>query len=183
MTKIIPFTPKEMSYTDQTGQFPFHSTRGYEYIMVLYDFDSNAILARPFKNRQAKELVDTWKKLYDDLTKNGHTTNCFIMDNECSSEMKSALKNFKLSYQLVPPDIHRRNSAERAINRKFPIREWDRLLPHATMTINMLRNTRINPSLSSYTYLFGNHDFAKHPLAPFGLKVTIHNITNTRGSW
>ena len=61
--------------------------------MVLNDYDSNAILARPFKTRQAKDLVDTWKKLFDDLTTNGHTTKCFIMDNECSTEMKTALRN------------------------------------------------------------------------------------------
>ena len=115
MTSIFPLTPKELSYSDQTGKFPFRSSRGYEYVMIIYDHDSNAILARPFKTRQAKELVDTWKLLYNDLTKNGHKTKAFIMDNECSSEMKNALKKYNLEYQLVPPEIHHRNAAERAI--------------------------------------------------------------------
>ena len=86
--------------------------------MILYDYDSNAILARPFKTRQAKEVVETWEKLYKDLTKNGHNTKCFFLDNECSAEMKAALQKYYLKYQLVPPDIHRRNAAERAV-RKF----------------------------------------------------------------
>ena len=194
---IVPFTAKELAYSDQTGKFPFRSTRGHEYIMILYDYDSNAILARPFKNRQAKELVDTWEELYGQLTKNGHKPKCFILDNECSAEMKTALRKYKLDYQLVPPDIHRRNAAERAVrtfknhflsclatcHKSFPIREWDRLVPQAVMTINMLRNTRINPALSAYTYLFGIYDFKKHPMAPFGSKVMIHNKVNSRGSW
>jgi hypothetical protein len=32
-------------YTDQTGRFPVVSSEGNKYIMVLYDYDSNAILA------------------------------------------------------------------------------------------------------------------------------------------
>ena len=191
------FTPKELSYSDQTGKFPYQSSRGYEYVMVIYDYDSNAILARPFKNRQAKELVNTWTKLFNDLTRNGHTTENFIMDNECSKEMKTALTKYKMNYQLVPPDSHRRNAAERAIrtfknhflsclatcHKHFPIREWDRLLPQAVMTLNMLRNTRLNPKLSSHAYLFGQHNFAKNPLAPFGAKIMIHNKSDRRGSW
>jgi hypothetical protein len=33
-------------YTDQTGRFPVVSSRGNKYIMILYDYDSNAILAK-----------------------------------------------------------------------------------------------------------------------------------------
>jgi hypothetical protein len=32
-------------YTDQTGRFPMVSSKGDKYIMILYDYDSNAILA------------------------------------------------------------------------------------------------------------------------------------------
>ena len=38
-------------YTDQTGRFPVVSSKGNKYIMVLYDYDSNAILAKPIKDR------------------------------------------------------------------------------------------------------------------------------------
>jgi hypothetical protein len=34
-------------YTNQTGRFPTTSCRGNKYIMILYDYDSNAILAEP----------------------------------------------------------------------------------------------------------------------------------------
>ena len=37
-------------YTNKTGQFPVTSIRGYKYIMVAYDYDSNTIHAETMKN-------------------------------------------------------------------------------------------------------------------------------------
>jgi hypothetical protein len=34
-------------YTGQTGKFPVVSSKGNKYIMILYDYDRNAILAQP----------------------------------------------------------------------------------------------------------------------------------------
>jgi hypothetical protein len=38
-------------YTDRTGRFPVVSSKGNKYIMILYYYDSNAILAKPIKDR------------------------------------------------------------------------------------------------------------------------------------
>jgi hypothetical protein len=38
--------------SDLTGRFPTRSHRGDHYILVIYDYDSNAILAEPLKNYQ-----------------------------------------------------------------------------------------------------------------------------------
>jgi hypothetical protein len=48
-------------YTDQTGEFPVVSIRGNKYIMILYDYDSNAILAQPIKDRTAPELLKAFQ--------------------------------------------------------------------------------------------------------------------------
>jgi hypothetical protein len=37
-------------YTDQTVRFPVVSSKGNKYVMILYDYDSNAILAQPIKD-------------------------------------------------------------------------------------------------------------------------------------
>jgi hypothetical protein len=64
-----------------------------------------------------------------------------------------------MDYQLVPPHFHRRNAAERAIctfkehfvaglasvDPDFPLHLWDRLLPQAEMTLNLLQSSRQNP--------------------------------------
>jgi hypothetical protein len=55
------------SYSDQTGKCPVQSSRGYNYVMVLYDYDSNAILSKPVKTRQASELTQAWTALHSPL--------------------------------------------------------------------------------------------------------------------
>ena len=37
------------------------------------------------------------------------------MDNECSSYLKEDIKKYDTDFQLAPPQMHRRNTAERAI--------------------------------------------------------------------
>ena len=115
-SKIIKANPKETGYADLTGRFPYLSSRGNEYICVLYDWDSNCILGEPIKNRQAKTIVDAWEKLHDILTRHGHPTNQFILDNECNKDLKAALKKHNNDFELTPPNMHSRNAVERAIH-------------------------------------------------------------------
>jgi hypothetical protein len=44
-------------YTDQTGRFPVISRKRNKYIMFIYEYYDNAILAEPIKNRTALELL------------------------------------------------------------------------------------------------------------------------------
>ena len=46
---IIPFNIKIKGFNDLTGAFPHNSSRGNLYFIVLYDYDSSAILAKPIK--------------------------------------------------------------------------------------------------------------------------------------
>ena len=66
---------------------------------------------------------------------------------------------------------------------KYPVSEWDRLLPQAELTLNLLWNSRVNPRLSSYAYLFGQFDFNTTPLAPAGTKVLVHEKPSQQASW
>ena len=97
----------------------------------------------------------------------------------------------------MQPNNHRANSVEWAIQifknhfitglcssgATFPINLWDRLLPQATMTLNMLRNSRINPKLSANAQLEGTFDYNCTPLAPPGTAVIVHNKPDKRRSW
>ena len=172
---LFPFSSKELAYADLTGRFPYRSTRGNQYILVIYDYDSNVILAEPLKSRVAREIKRGFLKLNETLARRGCQPKIYILDNEASNELKNSLLKYDIKYQLVPPHIHRRNAAECAIRTfknhfsagiatldpKFPICEWDRLLPQAILTLNLLRNSRVNPKLSAWAYLHGNYDFNK----------------------
>jgi hypothetical protein len=41
-------------YGDPTGRFPIQSSRRHQYILTLYDYDSNTISTEPTKNRTDK---------------------------------------------------------------------------------------------------------------------------------
>jgi hypothetical protein len=48
-------------YTDQTGRFPVISSRGNVSIMVLYEYDGNAIMAEPIENNKSGELLRSFQ--------------------------------------------------------------------------------------------------------------------------
>lgn len=193
---VIPI-PTGKIYTDQTGQFPVISEAGNKYVFVLYDHDSNAILAEPIKNRKGKSLIDAFNKLTNILISKGMQPKFQILDNEASAELKQAINKQKIKFQLAPPNIHRRNAAERAIRTfknhliaglasvdpDFPMHQWDKLIDQAVITLNLLRPARLNPALSAYAYLFGQFNFSATPLAPPGIKCQIHEKPNQRKSW
>jgi hypothetical protein len=184
-------------YSDITGRFPVQSSRGHKYIFVLYDYDSNAILVEPLKSRAAAEILRAFQVLYARLRQAGRQPQLYFLDNEASALLKSHLHDVQVHYQLVPPHIHRRNAAERAIrtfknhfvaglastDTKFPLHLWDRLLPQAELTLNLLRPARVNPKLSAYALLHGNFNFDATPLAPPGTRVLIHEKPEVRTSW
>ena len=105
----------EKSFSDQTERFPARSSRGDQYIFILYSYDANSINARPIKSRESIKVVDTCIESFNLSKSNGHEPKIHILDNECSFLMKETFKKHDVKYQLVPPYVHRRNVAERAI--------------------------------------------------------------------
>ena len=60
---------------------------------------------------------------------------------------------------------------------------WDLLLSQAVLTLNLLRQATLNPSVSAWELLEGPLDYNANPLAPLGCPVMIHKETATRNSW
>ena len=56
-TNIIPFNLKRKGFSDISGAFPHKSSRGNLYVMVMYEYDSNYILAEPIKIGRQKQSV------------------------------------------------------------------------------------------------------------------------------
>jgi hypothetical protein len=184
-------------YTDQTGRFTVVSSRENKYIMILYHYDSNAILAQPIKDRTSPELLKAFQVMEQELVARGLKPKLMKLDNEASKLLKEYLRQQDIIFQLVPPYIHRRNSAERAIrsfkdqliaglcstDKSFPMHLWDRILPQAVMTLNMLRTSRINPKLPAATHIFGQYDFNRSPMAPPGTRIIAHETPGRRRTW
>ena len=185
------------AYQDLTGRFPYKSASGNEYVLIGYHYDANCIIGHPVKDRKATTLTKAWQNLHDEFTNSGNKPEVWVLDNEVSGDLKQAFNKNDTKFQLVPPNSHRRNLAERAIqtwknhfkagiasvNPNFPMSEWDRLIPQANLTLNLLRNARVNPGLSAYEYVYGTYDFKSTPIAPPGTKVVAHIDTTKRGTW
>ena len=164
--------------------------------MVAYDYDANTIHAKPMKNRSVPELLKGCTTIHNLLSERGLAPKIHYLDNECPKVLQQFMTEKEKRFQLVPPHLHRRNSAERAIqtfknhfiarlasvNKKFPIHIWCRLLPHCLLTLNLLCPSRINPKLSSYAQLHGAFGFNPTPLAPLGTKIIIQDKPAIRGS-
>ena len=142
-------------------------------------------------------MVKTYQCLIDRLKDCGITPKHHVLDNECSAEFKKAIRANNMTYELTPADDHIRNIAEKAIqtfkdhviailcgtNDVFPMHLWERLLPQAEMTLNMLRPSRLVPAISAHVHLYGQHAYAYQPLAPMGCAVEMHVTPNKRGTW
>jgi hypothetical protein len=60
---------------------------------------------------------------------------------------------------------------------------WDRLLPQAVITLNMLRTSRINPKLSASTHIDGQYDYNRSPMTPPGTRIIAHETPSRRRTW
>jgi hypothetical protein len=164
--------------------------------LIAYDYDSNAILMRPIKNRKAETLTAAIHDVHNTPTKGGCQPKFHRMDNECPQQVKEYFQKREVQYQLAPPDDHRSNAAEKAIRTaknhlaagwystddNFPMYLWDKTIPQAELTLNLLRGSRINP-LSALEQIHGRYDFNAHPIAHPGSKVLAHAKPAQRTTW
>ena len=184
-------------YTDQTGRFPVTSFKGNQYIMVLFETGSNNILVEAMRSRTASEMVRAYQLLIDRLKEKGIKPTLQILDNEISAEYKQAIHDNDMTYQLVPPNDHRRNIAEKAIqtfkdhlvavlcgtDESFPLQLWCQVLRHAEHQLNMLRKSRLNPAVSAFEEMYGPHNYDAHPFAILGCPVELHVMPKNRGTY
>ena len=65
----------------------------------------------------------------------------------------------------------------------FSLYLWYLPIPHATLTLNLLRPSRLNPRLSAEAQLDGAFYFNRTPLAPPGTRVIVHKTPDNRRTW
>ena len=68
---IIPFKNSRKGFSDLTGSFSHKLSHGNLYFMVVYYYDSNAILDKPIKNRKAATIRDAFIKTHKVLKSRG----------------------------------------------------------------------------------------------------------------
>ena len=183
-------------YSDQTGRLPIQSQGRHKHIMLMVEIDSNAVLVEPLTSRKDAELTRAYLHLLQRLKRAGVAPKKHVLDNEASDAMKDLIRD-ECKLELVPPYCHRRNVAEVQIKNfkahfisilagtdpSFPANLWDRLLPQAELTFNLLRQSNMAPKVSAHAHLFGPFDFNRMPLAPLGCAVYVHVPPEARRTW
>ena len=189
--------PTGKFYTDQIGRFPVKSSKGNKYILVAYHYDSNTIHAEPLKTRSVLDLKTVYQKLHSLLTNSGLKPHLHILDNECFNVIKTVMGEVNEKFQLVPPHIHLRNLAERAIrflkeyfiaglastHKDFSLHLCCQLFPHASLTLNLLQKSCTNQKISGYDQLHGEFNYNNRPLAMPETQVISHENPTVRGTW
>jgi hypothetical protein len=169
-------------YTDLTGKFLVCSSKGNSYVMVCYIYDCNYIKVVPITSRYASEWVKSYDSIHKELTVKDFKPKLQTLDNKASTALKNFFTAQNIDYQLVSPHYHRRNAAERAIgtfkehfvagissvDSSFPMHLWDRLLPQAEITLNLLRTSSLHPLLSAASHYHGLVDNNKTAFDPPG---------------
>jgi len=149
------------------------------------------------RTKTKESILEAYTDVYNTLRSAGLKTQLQIMDNECSELLKEFMRTEDIAHQQVPPGNHRANAAERAIRTaknhfiagisttpgNFPVRQWDKMLPQAEITLNLMRGSRLNPKLSAWAQAHGHYDFNQTPMAPPGINVVVHEDANDRASW
>jgi hypothetical protein len=191
---FIKVHPISRLYTDNTGCFPVKARSGNQYEIIAYHANGNLILQQAFKSRNDCHCIAANNSIMTRLAARGLAVNLQILDNEASAAYKEAITfKWNAKFQLVPPDMHRRNQAEHtictfknhfllilaSIDATFPPYLWDLLLPQAELTLNLLQQATLNPGISACEFFQGSFDFNKMPLGLVGCWVLIHAKPST----
>ena len=96
-----------------------------------------------------------------------------VLDNEILDAYHKEIRDTNMTFQLVPPDDHRRNLAEQAIQTwkdhfvdvlsgtapNFPLHLWCQIIHQAERKVLLLQKSRVNPKISAYAHMYSTHDY------------------------
>ena len=129
-----------------------------------YLYDSNTIHAEPLIKLTGVEFKIVHHKIHTLLNDRGLQPSLHILDNEFPNVIKTFMRKVNGKFQLIPPHTHRRYSEERSIrtfkenyvvglastHKDLSLNIWCRLIPHASLTIDLLWQSHMKPILSGY---------------------------------
>lgn len=79
---------------------------GNQYLMIVYDYDSNSILAEPMKSRTGPEMLRAYKTIHALLTSRGLKPRLQKLDNEASQSLKNYIQSQDIDLQQTPAGSH-----------------------------------------------------------------------------
>ena len=139
--------------------------------MILHVIDSNLSWVEALKDNTGGKLILARAQAMQCMQKTGIVPKHQILDNQKSAAYKEAIRASGMTFELVPPDNHHCNMAEKAIQTfkdhfvgvlsgcapTFPLHLWCQLLPQVKRQLLLLRQSRRHPNRSAYAHVYGHH--------------------------
>jgi hypothetical protein len=121
--------------------------------MVIHHVDSNSLWAETLKDNTGSKLILGRAWALEHMRKAGIIPKHQFLDNQASVGYKKAISNSDMTYELVPPDDHQHNMAEKAIQTlkdhfvgvlsgcapTFLLHLWCQLLPQVEQQLLLLQ--------------------------------------------
>ena len=156
--------------------------------------DSGSTWVYPMQHRNEGCMISARQCALDRMKLCGIVPKHQVLDNEESTASKAAILASGMTYELVPPNDHRRNLAEKEIqtckdhfirvlsgmDNIFPLHLWCQIIPQSERQLLLLRQSYANPNISLYAYLYGVHDYNAKPFVPIGMETLIHEKPSKR---
>ena len=134
-------------YTDLPDRFPVQYVGNMQYIFYA-SYEANYILVKPMKSRTDESYVEAYKEMYEEVEANGFRPTLNMTNNDCSKAVQKYITSQNFKNQLVEPDNHSANAAERSIqtfknhfisglcsvSKGFPLQLWGYLLHQAQIS-------------------------------------------------
>jgi hypothetical protein len=111
------------------------------------------------------------------------------MENKATAANNVYIQQSNMTYKKVPLDNHQHNVAKKAIQTwkdhfvsvlsstadTSPLHLWCQLLPQMEWQLNLLGNSNVMPHISTYTHLYGHHDYNAKPFVSLGMEALTHD--------
>ena len=135
--------------------------------MLTLNCNSNATLIETFQYRHDHHRIAAYSRIMTCLCEMGNMVDLQVLDNKARKEYLQVITKIqKATFKLMPPDVHRRNSAECAIQNfkacflvilagidgALTSYLWEMLLYQTKLTINLLFQATLAPDMSAWEY-------------------------------
>ena len=148
--------------------------------MILHNIYRNSTWVEALRNRTEGEMILGRTHAMACMKLCGTIPTHQVLGNKDSSAYKEENRKSGITYQLVLPDEHWRNLAEKAIQTwkdnfigvicgmeaSLPMYLWYHLTPQAERKLILLRKAYSNPNLSLYANLHSPHEYRAKPFVP-----------------
>ncbi len=91
-------------YSDLTGSFPFMSLEGNMCFLIVYHYNTNAILALPIADFTDNSILPAYIKQFELLKFKGYKIKLNVMDNQVCRIIKNYLVSKQFNLMLVKPN-------------------------------------------------------------------------------